>query len=183
MKSVVGIFASRMEADRAVEQLRGVGVKNINLLAPSPSGSQIAKVPSVDAEQPGMGMAVGGVVGGALGAAGASSLIPGVGPVLAIGFIGAALLGAIVGAMGGAAAGGALENAFVKGLPADELYVYQDALKKGRTVLIAFVDDDKAEPVDQLLKQSGVESVDPARESWWIGLRDVREEEYAPRAR
>jgi hypothetical protein len=103
--------------------------------------------------------------------------VPGVGPVLAIGVLGAALLGA-GGAAAGAAAGSALEDN-VEGLPHDELYVYEDALRQGRSVLIVLTDDSaQAETARGVMEQSGAESVDAARESWWIGLRDAEEEEY-----
>ncbi len=64
------------------------------------------------------------------GAAAATVLIPGVGPVLAVGLAAAAILG-IGGAVGGAAAGAALEKDSTTGLPADELFVYKDALRQG----------------------------------------------------
>ena len=57
-------------------------------------------------------------------------LIPGVGPVIAGGIIGAAILG-VGGAATGAAAGAALERELADGLPHDELYLYEDALRKG----------------------------------------------------
>lgn len=82
-----------------------------------------------------LGADVRGFVGLAsgVGAAGAvmSAMVPGVGPYLAVGLAGAALLGMI-----GAAAGGAIEKSLSDGLPADELFVYEDALRKGQTVII-----------------------------------------------
>lgn len=177
MKSVVGIFASRSEAERAAENLRSLDVTNINLLVPGASERDVAAVRTVEAEQPGMGKAVGGVVGAALGAA-TTALLPGVGPIIAVGVAAGELVGAIVGAVGGAVIGGALEDSFVKGLPVDELYLYKDALRKGRTILIAFADDAQADAVRQLMQQAGVESLDAARGRWWIGLRDVKEEKY-----
>ena len=43
------------------------------------------------------------------------------------------------------AAGEALEEGLVEGLPHDELYLYEDALRKGRSVVIAFVETDETE--------------------------------------
>jgi hypothetical protein len=120
-----------------------------------------------------------GVAGGAsLGVAVASLLVPGVGPVIAGGIIGAALLG-VGGAATGAAAGAALEKGLADGLPHDELYLYEDALRKGRSVVIAFADDaNSAESARNVMAQAGAESIDAAREDWWLGLRDVEEESY-----
>ena len=76
-----------------------------------------------------------------LGAAAATILIPGVGPVLAVGIAAAAILG-VGGAVGGAAAGAALEKDSTMGLPADELFVYKDALKQGRSVILVEAQND-----------------------------------------
>jgi len=189
MSTVAGIFHSRADAERAAENLRSAGIADdhINLLTPGTTPDEVeAAVPTTETEQPGMGGALGGTVGAALGAAGgmhigaalASLLIPGVGPVFAAGAIGAALLGA-GGAVAGASAGSSFEEN-VEGLPVDELYVYEDALRKGHSVVIAVADgDEQSEAARTVLAQSGAESVDAAREDWWVGLRDAEEAEYA----
>jgi hypothetical protein len=140
----------------------------------------VRSVPTTDAEQSGIGGTIGSVVGGAAGTAGglavAALALPGVGPVIAAGAIALGLLGAVA----GGAIGGQLDDVLSKGLPADELYVYRHALRTGRTVVIVMVDDDaEAERVRGLLASRGAESVDAAREDWWIGLRDAEEAEYA----
>jgi len=180
MKAVVGVFKSRLDAVNAAATLPPLGLSKdrINILMPHATGGEVAAVPVMDAEQPGMGKAVGAVVGGAMGlAAGeaiASLLIPGVGPILAIGIAAAAL-----GAVGGGAAGGAVENSMTDGLPGDELFIYEDALRRGRSVVIAMAEDDEqAQAVRGALEESGAESIDRAREMWWIGLRDVEKEAY-----
>jgi hypothetical protein len=187
MKSTVGIFALHTDAQRAVENLRSIGIADdkISLLAPG-SERELEAIATTETEQPGMGKALGGVVGGAigtasgmsLGAAAASLFIPGVGPILATGIIGAALLGA-GGAIGGAAAGGALEEGMSDGLPRDELYLYEDALRQGRSVVIALTENDEQdEAAHKAMEQAGAESLDAAREDWWFGLRDAEEDDY-----
>lgn len=190
METVAGIFRSRADAERAVEGLRSAGISEdrVSLLAPGTSAEELeAAVPTTETEQPGMGGALGGTVGGALGVAGglhlgaaaASLFIPGVGPVFAAGLIGAALLGA-GGAAAGAAAGDKLEGGVAGGLPHDELYVYEDALRQGRTAVIAVADDSsQAENARGILAGNGAESVDAAREDWWVGLRDAEEAVYS----
>ena len=190
MKTVAGIFQSRADAERALESLRSLGVadERLNLLTQGSSAEDLADaVPTTETEQPGMGQAMGTAVGGALGVAGgahlgaviATSLIPGVGPVLAIGMIGAALLGT-GGVLAGRAAGEALEDNIAPELPHDELYVYEDALRQGRTVVIAAAEDEgQAASVRAAFDEAGAESIDAARETWWLGLRDAEEEEYA----
>jgi hypothetical protein len=188
MQTITGIFTSFGEARRSAEELsaRGFPKDQINLLAPGSSAAEIDNIPSTEGEQPGMGKAVGGVVGAAVGTAAgaplgmtlAAAVIPGVGPAIAIGLAASALLG-VGGAIGGAAAGGSLENALTEGLPKDEVFVYEDALRQGRTVMIALADDDdQAETSRQILQRNGAESIDAAREQWWIGLRNAEQEHY-----
>jgi hypothetical protein len=189
MENIVGIFDSRTQAEKAVTQLyqAGIPVDRITLLAPGASEAELNAVRTTEAEQPGMGKALGATVGGAIGVAGgaplaaaaASFFIPGVGPVIAAGLLGAAILG-VTGAVGGAKAGEALEEGIADGLPHDELYLYEDAIRKGHSVVIAFAEgDEQAEKGRQILAQAGSESIDAARERWWIGLRDAEEEQYA----
>jgi hypothetical protein len=186
MKAVVGIFTTSDAAVRAASELRAVGITSdrINLLTPAASTRDLDAVPTTEAEQPGVGPAIGAVVGGAAGAAGgvhvaaiaASTLVPGVGPILATGLIAGALLGGGAGAV----AGRAIEDSLTDGVPRDELYVYEDALRRGRTVLVAQVDDDRdAETARATLTRSGAETVDAAREAWWVGLRDAEAARYA----
>src|SRR5258708_39397676 len=107
MNNAVGIFADRRSAQAAWEKLRRADFKDENLvmLTPEQSPDQVETIATEDAEQPGMGKAIGSIAGGAVGLAGGaivgSLLLPGVGPILAIG-LGAGVLG-----LGGAVAGGA----------------------------------------------------------------------------
>jgi hypothetical protein len=87
-------------------------------------------------------------------------LVPGVGPVIVSGLIGAVLLGA-----GGALVGATLEASLAMGLPRDELFVYEDALRRGHSVVVAQVDaDDLAAGAPQMLAIAGAETIDAARE-------------------
>ena len=189
MKNVVGIFRESGSARRAADNLRKSGIPSdrVNLLTPAdPEGSAEQRIPTSETEQPGMGGALGGVVGGAagasagmgLGAAAASLLIPGIGPVAAVGLAAAALFGA-GGAVGGAIAGNALENSMSHGLPKDELYLYEDALRKGHSVVFVLADDEtQADSARAVLEAAGAESLDDARESWWVGIRDAEASVY-----
>jgi hypothetical protein len=188
MIAVVGVFKSRSAADRGAAELVPLEVPRdrINILTPEVTDKELAAVPTVAGEQPGMGKAMGAVVGGAMGIAGgaglapaiASLLVPGVGPVVGIGIVAGTLLGAI-GAAGGSAVGAALESEVFQGLPEDELIVYEDALRKGRTVVVVMAEDDQADAVRGALELGGAETVDRAREMWWLGLRDVEKEKYS----
>ena len=184
MESVTGVFQSRTAAEEGVAELLPLGIPKdrITILTPQATEEELAAVPTVEAEQPGMGKAFGAAVGGAVGLAGGmgaagvimSALVPGVGPVLAVGLAGAAILGTI-----GAAAGGAIEKSLSDGLPADEIFIYEDALRQGRSVVVAMADSSQqAEAVRGALENAGAESIDRARHMWWLGVRDVEKEKY-----
>jgi hypothetical protein len=178
------VFKAHSSATQAVGLLKAtIPAERINVLLPADTKRAARKeteaVPTTDDMAPvGQGMAA--TLGGALGLGlGAVILLPAVGAVTALGVIGAALAG-IGGAVAGGAVGKAADEALSGGLPVDELYVYEDAIRKGRTVLIVLVDgDEQTKMVREVMEQSGAETVDAAREDWWTGLRDAEQARYA----
>ena len=181
MQAVVGVVRTHSDALRIVEALRRIDVpdQHISVLSPNTPESALQAVPKTDAEQPGIGGTIGGVVGGAAGTAGgltvAALALPGVGPIVVAGAIALGLLGVVA----GSTVGNRLDETLSKGLPTDELYVYRDALRRGRSVVVVTVEDDEhAARARRLLADLGAESVDAAREEWWIGLRDAEEAAY-----
>jgi len=184
MDAVTGIFFSQSEAEDAVKDLRATGIPADKITLLTPGHIQNLEALPVDStEQPGMGKAMGALLGAATGLSGGALLvaavIPGVGPVTAAGLLGGAILAA-AGATVGASVGGSMENSVSEGLPEDEIFVYEDALRKGRTVLIAFAQDEpQAEQLRELLRMKGAEAIDVARHQWWIGLRSAEREHYS----
>ena len=181
MAAVVGVFKARADAEHAVADLKSIGVPSdrITLLTPEAGEKELSAVPTSQGEQPGMVKTLGALTGGALGAGVgemvATMILPGVGFVLALGLAG----GAILGAIGGESIGRAAEDTIFASLPEEELFVYEDALRHGRTVVLATLQEDSlAEAVRGVFDHDGAESVDRAREMWWLGLRDVEKEHY-----
>jgi len=191
MEAVTGVFTTCSAAEVALKRVHDIGIAadKTTLLTPG-SADQIAReaqAVTVDAaEQPGMGKAVGALLGGGVGLAGGAALmalVPGVGPVTALGLLGAGILGA-AGATVGAAAGDKVEWASYEGLPEDEIFVYEDALRRGRCVVVALADDESsAARIRDVLKDAGAESIDAARDQWWIGLRSSEQSHYAKSGR
>ena len=70
MKPVVGIFKSRFDAFRAVDGIRALGVtqEKVNILTPGSTDREVAAVAVSETEQPGMGAAIGSLIGGSVGA-------------------------------------------------------------------------------------------------------------------
>lgn len=186
MKAIAGVFQTRADAEQALGRASKAGVpaERITLLTPGTAeqeNREIQSVPVDESEQPGMGKAIGALIGGGVGlTAGAMlvALVPGLGPITALGLLGEAILTA-AGATVGAGAGSTLENSLSRGLPEDEIFVYEDALRKGRSVVIGLAEDDAhASQLRELFNSAGAESVDAAREQWWIGLRSAEESQY-----
>ncbi len=188
MEPVVGVFPSRSSATSAAMalRLRGLPPERIQLLLPGEAEGLEGLVPTDESEQTGVAKAIGGVTGGAIGASAglglaaavASAVLPGIGAVTAIGLAAAAFLGA-GGAVAGAAVGDALEDKTYRGVPRDELYLYEDALAHGRAILFATPEtDDEAESLRQVLADNGAETLDAARESFWVGIRDAERLHY-----
>ena len=186
MQAVTGVFQNRSDAERALERAykAGVPANRVTLLTLGSIDSvhkEMQTVPTDATEQPGMGKAIGALLGGGVGITGGSlliALVPGLGPVTALGLLGAAILGA-AGATVGAIEGGKFEGALTEGLPEDEIFVYEDALRKGRTVLLALAQDsDEAARLTDLMRTANAESIDAARHQWWIGLRTAEESHY-----
>jgi len=185
MEAVTGVFGSRSDAEHAMREIRSTGVseKEVTLLTPERLEQAAQSVPVDAGEQPGMGKAIGAVLGGSAGLSGGAliiaAMVPGVGPITAVGLLGGLILGA-AGAGIGAAAGEKLDNSVTEGLPEDELFVYEDALRKGRSVVVVLAKDETAASgFRDLLAAEGAESVDAAREQWWIGLRGAEQERYS----
>jgi len=184
MKTVTAVFRTRVDAERTLDQLQATGTPrdHMTLLTPERVKEELQAVPTVASEQPGMGKVMGAVLGGAAGLSSGplavAAIIPGVGHVLAIGLLGGAVLAA-AGVGVGAVAGEKIENSMTAGLPEDELFVYEDALRHGRSVVLVLAEDDKqANRIRTLLEVEGAETIDAAREQWWIGLRSAEEEHY-----
>src|SRR5436190_3926253 len=183
MEILTGVFESHDQAIDAVQKLRSLGLtdKQIGLVTPEgkwPEGG--VRVPVTDTEDSGMGQAMGAAVGGAMGAAGgatlglaaASLLVPGVGPVVALGVVGAVLMGAS-GAAVGAVVGDTFEETLGEGIPHEDIYLYEDALRQGKSVVVAYPDDDTpTDSVQQVMTSSGALSTDKLRDQWWANVRD-----------
>jgi hypothetical protein len=193
MRATSGIFGSRADTDHTARKLRPTGLARdqITLIVPGAVGKQPQRLPVSAAEQPTVCKALGAVTGAAVGLAdgfvlGAvvSAADPGVGSVTAIGFLFGTILG-LAGAAVGAAAGSALDSFITDGLPEGELLVYEDALRKSRSVVLAFPHDRvTTESARGVPAEEGAESIDPApkaRTQWWTGRRSAEQQDYLKR--
>ena len=79
----------------------------------------------------------------------------------------------------GGAIGEKMDRALMDGLPKDEIFIYEDALRRGRSVVICLARDEAERiEVQRVMQNEGVESIDAARQHWWTGLRSAEREHY-----
>lgn len=188
MRATSGIFRWQADAERAARKLRSNGLQwsRVTLLVPGDAGEQVQRAPLSVAENWGVCKALGAVTGAAVGLAGGfelgavvSAAVAGIGPVTAVGFWGAAIMG-LVGVAVGAAAGTALDKALTDGLPEDKLLVHEDALRNGHSVVLAFTEDgDVIKFVRHILVEEGAEGIHEAPKRRWIGGRSSEQKQYS----
>ena len=133
-----------------------------------------------EAEAAGTGAGVGAAVGGAAGLLAGLGLmaIPGVGPVVAAGWLAATLTGAVA---GGATGGivGALTQA---GVGKEEADLYAEGLRRGGAVVSAKVPDADAVRLQALMDHSSVKIADRSaayRQAGWTSF-DPKATPYSP---
>ena len=184
-QAVTRLFDTHEQAESAVRRLEAAGVphKDISLIANNAEGRHLTGGRRDDAdgdhdndaaEGAGKGATPGGLLGGAGGlAAGLGMLaIPGLGPVVAAGWLAATAVGAAVGAAAGAAAGGLLGALKDAGHSDEEAHVYAEGVRRGGTLVSVRCDNpEHMARAEQVLNGAGV--VDPMaraasyRESGW----------------
>ncbi len=129
----------------------------------------------------GIGAAVGGV-GGLLTGLGLLA-IPGVGPVVAAGWLVATAVGAVGGAVVGGAAGGIVGSLTGAGVPEHDANFYAEGVRRGGTLVTARVDDARAPVAREILQHR--KWVDPTvrsavyRENGWTSF-DQSAPPYTP---
>lgn len=136
--TVVGVFDTRADADRAVSELRAAGFANDQIgIAGREAGDGDGS--STDAEEKGENSLGGAATGAAIGAGAGglialgilSGIIPGIGPAIAAG-----TLGMLVSNMGlGAAAVGIAGALAGLGMSDDDAKHYEGEFRSGRTIV------------------------------------------------
>ncbi|MDC9835598.1 general stress protein [Rhizobium binxianense] len=164
MKTVTGLFDTYEDAKSAVGQLEAAGIasKEISIVSNTGDGRTVEEQGSNAAEGAGTGAGIGALAGGAGGLLTGLGMIaiPGVGPVVAAGWLVATLAGATAGAVVGGAAGGVVGALVKSGVPEEDAHVYAEGVRRGGSLVTARVEDDKAMVAKAILDRS--ESVDVA---------------------
>lgn len=195
-KTITRLFDSHTLATSAVDQLESAGIDHhkISIVsnnvdnwhaghehpghAPDASvlGDRNGDLENDVADGAGKGAATGGVLGGGAGLlAGLGILaIPGLGPVVAAGWLAATAVGAVVGAVAGGATGGLLGALKEAGHSDEEANVYSEGVRRGGTLISVKAHDDDVARVEAILDgQRGVDAATRGalyRRDQWTGF-------------
>jgi hypothetical protein len=162
-QTVTRLFDNYADAENAVRELQRLGLSDndVSLIANNEKGehSHRARDGKPDtageeaAEDAGKGAGIGAIAGGAGGLlAGLGMLaIPGLGPVVAAGWLASTAVGAIGGAAIGGAAGGLVGALTHAGVKEEDAHVYAEGVRRGGTLVSARVPDEQVPTVEATL--------------------------------
>lgn len=173
MRTVTGLFDNYDDAKSAVGELESAGIasENISIVSNTGDGHKVEEQGNNAAEGAGTGVGIGAVAGGAGGLlAGLGMLaIPGVGPVVAAGWLAATLAGAVAGAVVGGAAGGVVGALIKSGVPEEDAHVYAEGVRRGGTLVTARVEEDEAISAEAILDRTRRVNVTERRAAYTAG--------------
>lgn len=173
MRTIYGLYDNQNDLERALRALEDLEIpdEQISVVTRDGEGRAGADSGAIAAG----GATLGGLTGllAGLGALG-SLAIPGVGPILAVGTLGAALAGTAIGAGVGAAAGGLIGVLTETGVSRDEAEVYAEGVRRGGTLLSVTTPETQLDRVATVIKQTGAADVGQRRQQWqsegWTGF-------------
>ena len=160
MATVSGLFDNYDDALTAVNKLQALGIDRASIsIVANNSGDWYGQraVGHDNDSNSGEGAASGAGIGAVLGGAGGLlaglgvMAIPGVGPVVAAGWLAATGLGAVAGAAAGGAVGGLVGAMTSAGVPERDAHLYAEGVRRGGTVVSAKVDDDQVAEAQAIL--------------------------------
>lgn len=155
MTRKVGVFNNSDEAIQAIRQLQALGFTNEEISVVSRDAAMKDYVAEENLEEMGTSATTtGAVTGGVIGGLGALLIelgliaIPGIGPFLAVGPVGAAL----VGALAGGTVGGVLGALVDLGFEEDEARFYDEQFQQGRILVMVEDDGTKTMDLDKIIE-------------------------------
>lgn len=183
-KTITRLFDSYADASAAVAELERLGVSHddLSIVATKRNHGDRDGPDGIDnVNDDGdvtRGASTGAVLGGVGGLLAGLGLlaIPGLGPIVAAGWLASTAVGAGIGAAGGAATGGIVGALKKSGHTDDEANVYSEGVRRGGTLVSARVDDALAPEVEATLDRN--KSVDATtrgasyREAGWSTFDD-----------
>jgi uncharacterized membrane protein len=168
MKTLTRVYDTYAQARRVVDDLRAAGIADATT---SLVANKHVSAEHDDVNGAGTGAGLGAVVGGSAGLLAGLGImaIPGIGPVVAAGWLASTLLGAAA----GAATGGIVGALVDAGVSKDDAEVYSEAVRRGGTLVTVKAEEadadkvrailDRAQPIDAMKRR------DEYRKGGWKG--------------
>jgi uncharacterized protein (TIGR02271 family) len=181
MKTVTALFDRYQDAAEAVRRIEGLGVPHDHISLVSRDESHKEHFDrhdrgdhDTDGKGAGTGATLGTLLGGGAGMLAGLGLmaIPGLGPVVAAGW----LVSTLVGAGAGAAAGGLVGSLTDAGLSHEDAHAYSEGVRRGGTLVSVRTEDAMAARVADILDDEGTVDMDSRENDWrtsgWTGQFD-----------
>lgn len=171
-KTITRLFDHYEDAEQAVSNLESMGVPHhdISLVGNNAHGRhRAAGQDSVNEDgDVSRGTSTGAVLGGVGGLLAGLGLlaIPGLGPVVAAGWLASTAVGAGIGAAGGAATGGIVGALKEAGHSDEDAHAYSEGVRRGGTLVSAKVDDALVPQVEASLNDSRAVDMGTRAESY-----------------
>jgi hypothetical protein len=155
-KTATGLFDDYSDARAAVSALEARGIPSDDISIVSNNVDERRTGDTNAAEGAGTGAGIGAAVGGVGGLLTGLGImaIPGVGPVVAAGWLAATAAGAAAGAVAGGAAGGIIGAMTESGVPEEHAHVYAEGVRRGGTLVTARVEESLYAEAEAVLRQS-----------------------------
>lgn len=181
-RTITALFDKYSDAKEAVTRLEAAGVphSDISIVSNDASHRQYHDTHAGDHPGTGTGASLGTLLGGGAGLLAGLGLlaIPGLGPVVAAGWLASTLVGAGVGAGVGAAAGGLADSLREAGVGEADAHAYAEGVRRGGTLVTVRADDTKSAQVADILDDHGTVDMDERETSWrgegWTGTYQDR---------
>jgi hypothetical protein len=169
MKTIVGLFDNRAQADKAMTDLESAGIPHadISFVANNANGQYGVNPdadPSVSTDRMAAAATTDAEIGGVLGLLAGASLfvIPGLGWLAGAGWLGGLIGGAVTGGIVGGLVG-ALTHV---GVPHEDATYYNEGVRRGGILLAVKADDAVAERTAQILSDDGAVDINERATQW-----------------
>ncbi|MDB5595895.1 MAG: hypothetical protein JWM36_2856 [Hyphomicrobiales bacterium] len=157
-RTVSALFDTYAAASSAVSALEAAGTprSEISIVSNNSENWHKGDAASDAADDAGKGAGIGAAVGGLGGLLTGLGLmaIPGVGPVVAAGWLASTAVGALAGAAVGGAAGGLIGGLTDAGVPERDAHVYAEGVRRGGTLVTARADESRADAAQAILDRN-----------------------------
>lgn len=169
---VVGVFRTRAEAERAIDDLKATGINMERVSVVAKDADEVSGVDTgiqtKDAEgnRADDGAATGALTGGAIGGIGGLLVglgvlaIPGIGPILLAGAEATAIATTLAGGAIGATAGGLLGALIGLGIPEERARVYNDRVVAGHYLVMVNSVSTEVASAETILRKHNAEEVE-----------------------